>query len=231
VSRAGHPWWLGLAATLGAMVVGALGATWRVRRVDQEERDAALARGERWIFALWHARLLALTYTHRGRGVAVLISQHRDGELIARLVRHLGFVTPRGSSTRGGGEGARALLGHAGERRLLAITPDGPRGPARRVKPGLIWLASRSGLPIVPAAAAASREWRMRSWDGFRVPQPFARVLVGYGPPIAVPAELDETGTEHWRARVEAAIDELTDRIDRELAGRAPARAPEREPA
>ena len=219
MSRHGHPWWLGPAAVLGGALVLALGATWRVRHVGTEAAGAARARGERWIFALWHSRLLALTYTHRRWDAAVLISRHRDGELIARLVQRLGFVTARGSSTRGGGEGARALMRHVEQGRLTAITPDGPRGPARRVKPGLIWLASRSGLPIVPAAAAASAEWRLRSWDGFRVPRPFARVLIGYGPPIAVPADLDEAGAETWRERVQAALDELTDGLDRRVAG------------
>jgi len=231
MSGSAHPWWLGLVSRLGVALVLALGATWRIRRMGTEEREAARARGERWIFALWHCRLLPLTYAHRRWGAAVLISRHRDGELIARVVEHLGFVAARGSSTRGGGEGARALIRHAEEGRLIAFTPDGPRGPARRVKPGLIWFASRSGLPIVPVAATASSEWRLRSWDGFRVPRPFARVWVGYGPPIAVPADLDDAGAESWRARVEAAIDELTDGLDRLVTGSAGAAAPQGEPA
>src|SRR5262245_37931196 len=104
--------------------------TWRLVWVDAHEEEARLARGDRGIFAFWHARLLPLGFTHRGRGIAVLVSQHRDGELIARIITCLGFCTGRGSSTRGGDGGIRDMLAHAVAGRLLGLTPDGPRGPA-----------------------------------------------------------------------------------------------------
>jgi lysophospholipid acyltransferase (LPLAT)-like uncharacterized protein len=225
---AAHPWWLEPASAAGAGVVRALGATWRLARVGMEGPEAAIARGEGCIVAFWHARLLPLVFTHRRRGTVVLVSRHRDGELITRIIERLGFLTERGSSTRGGGEGARRMMRHAGARRMLAITPDGPRGPALRVKPGLVWLASRSGLPVVPVATAASRAWRMGSWDGFRVPRPFARVVVGYGEPIAIPRDLDDASAERWRVRIEEAIAGLTDAFDARagaLRSAAPARA------
>jgi hypothetical protein len=202
------------AALLGATLLTLLGRTWRVERIGTTEREAQRRAGEAWIFALWHARLLPLTFTHRHWGVGVLISQHRDGELIARIVERLGFVTGRGSSTRGGEEGARDMLRLAEQGRILAITPDGPRGPARKVKPGLIYLASRTGYPIVPVAMSARQAWRLRSWDGFRIPWPFAKVLVGYGAPLAVPERLDEDQVESWRRRVESAIDDITCDLD-----------------
>jgi lysophospholipid acyltransferase (LPLAT)-like uncharacterized protein len=177
-----------------------------------------VAKGERCIFALWHARLLPLTYTHRGLGVAALISRHRDGELIARLIERLGYVTARGSSTRGGGEGAREMLTFAERGHSLTVTPDGPRGPAETVKMGLVYLASRSGLPVVPVSASATREWRLHSWDGFRIPQPFSRLVVAYGEPITVPAELDGEALEPWRERIERGLKAITARTD-QLAG------------
>jgi hypothetical protein len=98
-----------------------------------------------------------------------------------------------------------------GERgHLLAITPDGPRGPRERVKSGVVYLASRTALPVVPVATAARRAWVFNSWDRFRVPHPFTRVMVGYGVPIAVPPELDIETSEVWRLRIEAAIADLT---------------------
>lgn len=214
-----YPWWMAPAAAASAWLVLALGATWRLVRVRLHERDALLDRGERCIFAFWHARLLPLVFTHRRRAIAVLISQHRDGELIARIIGRLGFLTGRGSSTRGGEEGIRAMLRHAEDRRLLAITPDGPRGPAEQVKPGLVYLASRTGFPVVPAASATRAGWRLRSWDGFRIPYPFATVVVGYGPPIAVPPKVAEDDVETWRVRIEAGIRELTAEVDRIAAG------------
>jgi len=210
-----HPWWLGLAAVTGAGFLVGLGLTWRIRRVRVYERQAALARGERCIYALWHARLLALTFTHRGRDVAVLISQHRDGELIARIVQRLGYAAARGSSTRGGDEGMREMLRMAEERHLLAITPDGPRGPAGRVKPGLVYLASRTGFPIIPVAASASRSWVLDSWDRFRIPWPLATIVEAYGPPIQIPPTLDDDAAEAWRVRVEGAIHDVTREVSR----------------
>ena len=201
-----YPWWLEPAAAAGAMVVRALGATWRVDRSGLQAFDAAIAEGRRCIFALWHARLLPLVWTNRGRGAVVLVSRHRDGQLIARIVERLGYATSRGSSTRGGEEGVMDMLRKAEEGRLLAITPDGPRGPAGTLKPGIVYLASRTGLPIVPVAAASRSCWRLRSWDRFRIPRPFARVVVAYGDPIAVPPGLEGEALEAWRARVEQAL-------------------------
>lgn len=213
-ARARYPGWLGPAAWAGAALLRLLAHTWRFDRIGIAQDELLIARGQGCIYALWHARLLPMVFAHRGRGVAVLVSRHRDGELIARIVERLGFVTGRGSSTRGGEEGLRDMLEWAGRGRLLAITPDGPRGPAERVKPGLLYLASRTGLPIVPVASAARSVWRLRSWDGFRIPRPFARVVVAYGEPIAVPAELGRDEIEGYRADVDAAIARLTREVD-----------------
>jgi len=217
VSGLRHPWWLAPAAFAGAWLVRLLGISWRIERVGIVERDARLAQGERCIYAFWHARLMPLCFTHRGRGIAVLISQHRDGELVARIIERLGFAAARGSSTRGGEEGTRDMLRLAERGHVLAITPDGPRGPAGVVKPGLVYLASRTGFPVIPVAAATSRGWRLRSWDRFVVPAPFARVVVGYGSPIPVPAGLDDDAIEAWCVRLQGAIDELTETLARRV--------------
>jgi lysophospholipid acyltransferase (LPLAT)-like uncharacterized protein len=124
------PWWTEPAALLGTGLLTALGRTWRVDWLDPGGPGAAIAREGRCIFALWHSRLLALTFTHRHRGVAVMVSQHRDGQLITRVIERWGYVPARGSSTRGGEEGTRELLESAAHGRTLALTPDGPRAPA-----------------------------------------------------------------------------------------------------
>src|SRR5262249_9356731 len=159
------------------------GRTWRCDLAGTGAYDAEIARGARCIFAFWHSRLLPLAFTHRDRGIAVLVSRHRDGEIITRVIERMGFVAGRGSSTRGGEEGVRDMIEWAARAHLLAIPPDGPRGPAEIVKPGLVYLASRTGRPVVPVVATARPAWRLRSWDGFRVPRPFARVTVTYGAP------------------------------------------------
>ncbi len=219
MSERPYPWWLTPAAQAAAVLVRVLGLTWRLTRLRIHEYDTRLDRGERCIFACWHARLLPLMLTHRGRSIAVLVSRHRDGELIARIIARLGFLAGRGSSTRGGEEGIREMLHHAEEGRLLGITPDGPRGPAEQAKPGIVYLASRTGFPVIPIATASSRTWTFDSWDRFRVPKPFARVAIVYGAPIMVPPRLAEDEIEVWRVRIEGAVRDVAGEADRLAAG------------
>ena len=174
---------------LGVPLVRLLGATWRIRLINNESSVDALRRSKQPIaFALWHGDMLPLLYHHRGEGVAVLISEHRDGELIARIAESLGFRTVRGSSSRGA---TRALVGLARELEAghdIAITPDGPRGPARSFAPGLLISAQRSGAPVVAVGVAADKAWRLRTWDGFKIPKPFSRVRIAYSDPVALDA-------------------------------------------
>src|SRR5262245_25275378 len=128
--------------------------------------------------------MLPLAVLHRHEGIAVLVSRHRDGELITRVIERLGFVAARGSSTRGGEAGVRGMLSWAGQDRQLAVTPDGPRGPAEQVKPGALYLAERTGRRMVPIGVAAHPVRALRSWDRFRIPWPFARVMVTHGAPF-----------------------------------------------
>lgn len=164
------------------------------------------------IFAFWHGRLLPLTFLHRGRGSVVLVSQHRDGEVIARILDSLGYVTARGSTTRGGAKGLRELIRRAGEGRDIGITPDGPRGPREVAQAGVVAAARVTGLPIVPLSAAVSPAWTLKSWDQFLIPKPFARVFVRYEAPIAPgadPAEDAET-LKH----VQESLDAATRRVE-----------------
>ncbi len=214
--RRARPWWFPLAIAAGAAALRALGGTWRLRRIDTEEFDRRLAAGERCIYALWHCRMLPLIYAYRGRGVAALVSHSRDGELITGVIERIGYVAARGSSSRGGQEGFNELVRFAEEGRSLTLTPDGPRGPGEVVKPGVVRLASRTGLPVLPVASASRGAWVLRSWDGFRVPRPFARVWISYGEPVRVPAGLDDAGVESWRRRLEEALKANTARLARE---------------
>jgi len=160
----------------------ALAATWRVDVEDVRYHDE-VAPGP-FVYALWHHTLLPLLWWHRHRDITLLVSGHRDGALLAAAARGLGYRTARGSSTRGGIEGARAVLRDLADGRVAAITPDGPRGPARQVKPGILRIAQRAGVPILPVAAVADRGWRLGSWDRLLIPQPFARVRIRYGTPL-----------------------------------------------
>jgi lysophospholipid acyltransferase (LPLAT)-like uncharacterized protein len=211
-----RPWWHPLAAGAGAAALRLLGATWRLRRTNTGEVDRWLAGGGRCIYALWHCRMLSCIYSYRDLGVAALVSRSRDGELIAGVIERLGYIAARGSSSRGGQQGFQELLRFAAAGRSLTLTPDGPRGPKEVLKPGLVRLASLTGLKVLPVASASQGAWVLRSWDGFRVPRPFARVLIAYGEPVEVPRDLDEAGVETWRAKLEGALRDCTERLARD---------------
>jgi len=188
VSERTRAWKLSAIVMFGAFAIRALAVTWRYRITNEESYRALRARSEPFIFAFWHGQMLPLLWRHRGEGVAVVVSSHRDGEIIARIAEHLGFRTIRGSTSRGA---ARALLGIVRELENgaeVAVTPDGPRGPAQKFASGALVAAQRVSVPIVGVAAAASRAWRLRSWDRFMIPKPFSRVNVVYAPPTSVDA-------------------------------------------
>jgi len=148
-------------------------------------------RGEHFILAFWHRHLLLMPYAYRGRRISVLVSQSKDGELIARTVARFGIDASRGSSSRGGAQGMRSLLRKAADGYDLAFTPDGPRGPAEVVQPGVILAAAATGLPVQPVALAATRCRRLRSWDRFVVPLPLSTVHFVYGEPFMVARRAD----------------------------------------
>jgi hypothetical protein len=172
----------------GRLFLQLLGRTWRVRVINPEA--LAMLRSERlpFIFALWHGQLLPLLWHHRGEGVAVLISEHRDGEVVARAAKSLGYDLIRGSTTRGAERALIAMVRRLQKGDEIAITPDGPRGPARKFAAGALIAAQRADCFILPTAMGADRAWRLKSWDRFIIPKPFARVTVAYGKPTKVQA-------------------------------------------
>jgi lysophospholipid acyltransferase (LPLAT)-like uncharacterized protein len=200
---------------LGALALRALARTLRIRR--EEASVAALWAARRpVIYVVWHGRLLLLPYLYGHRGCHVLASRSRDGELVARWARRFGLEPVRGSSSHGGSDALRALARALRAGREVVVVPDGPRGPREVLKPGVIALARLTGAPIVPMAVGASREWRVRSWDEFRIPRPFARCVMRFGEAIYVSRAADRTGEEAARKEVEAALRDLGWRVDEE---------------
>lgn len=206
---------VGLGPALGALALRALVATLRVRREEAAVAPLWAAHAP-VIYAVWHGRILLLPRLYGRRGSHVLASRSRDGELVARWMTRFGLVPVRGSSTRGGGEALRQLARALREGGEVVVVPDGPTGPREVLKSGVIALARLSGAPIVPTAVAASREWRLRSWDEFRIPKPFARCVVRFGEPIRVPAGADRATLEATRKDVESALQSLTWQVDAE---------------
>ena len=181
---------------LGRGFLQVLARTWRIRIVN-EGYLLDLRRAERpFIFALWHGHLLPLLWHHRGQGVLILISEHRDGELVARAADSLGYGLIRGSTTRGADRALISLVRELTAGHEVAITPDGPRGPAETFAPGALVAAQRSDTFILPVAASADRAWRLRSWDRFMIPKPFARVTIAYATPTKVLATNSRAAAE-----------------------------------
>jgi len=175
-------------ARIAGIGVRMLARTWRVREVHQRSGDIVRQHQRPVIFCLWHCELLCHMWNFRNLGIVVLISEHGDGEIAARAAESMGYRTIRGSSRRGA---ERALLSLAREVKNgahVAVTPDGPRGPAESFAPGALIAAQRSGAPIVLLRAVADRAWRLRSWDRFMIPKPFARLTIYVSAPVTVNA-------------------------------------------
>lgn len=194
-------WKVGLITRLAAGLIRLLRATVRLSHHGDAEMRRRERQGEHFLIAFWHRHLLLMPYCYRGRRISVLVSQHRDGELIARTVARFGIHSSRGSSTRGGAAGVRELLRRFREGYDLAVTPDGPKGPPGVAKPGAVQVAALAGVPIQPIALGASRCRRLATWDRFVVPLPGSRVHLCYGEPMWVPrdGDLDEAAAELGR--------------------------------
>ncbi len=201
-----------LVPLLASVVIRVLRATLRIRHVGREELDALEAAGRNYILAFWHGRLLLMPYAYRGARMAILISRHADGELIARTMARFGHDAVRGSTTRGGASALRAVVRRLKEGWDVGITPDGPRGPRFQVQAGVIQAARLSGAPIVPVAFAARPAKVFASWDRFLLPYPFARAAFVYGAPLEIPRTAGDGELEALRERLERQMQELTRR-------------------
>ena len=201
------------ASILGQGLVGSLFLTVRFETMGEEHLRPFRDAGTPVIFVFWHGCLLPLIHVHRHQGAVVLVSEHSDGEYVTRILERFGFGTVRGSSTRGGVRGLRGLIRAARQGYDLAVTPDGPRGPNRELKPGALTVARMTGLPLIPIGVGASSGWRTDSWDRFLVPRPFSRVRIAYGAPCFISRYADEAEIEGAAQTVTDALADLSVRV------------------
>ena len=222
-------WVRGAACALAALYIRLVHATSRWRVVGAEHPAALWDRDAPFIVAFWHGRLLLMPYSwRRGKPVEMLISQHRDGQLIAHTIGHFDFRTIAGSTSHGGSAALRAMLRSLKRGVCVGITPDGPRGPRMRAGGGIADVARLSGVPILPLAFATSRRRVLGSWDRFIVALPFSRGVYVWGAPIEIPKDGDDTAREAARLLVEDRLNAVTFEADR-LVGQS-AIEPQREP-
>jgi lysophospholipid acyltransferase (LPLAT)-like uncharacterized protein len=205
---------LAVAPALAAILIRALRATLRLRHVGRGPLDDLDRRGVPYILAFWHGRLLLMPYAYRRGRIAILISRHRDGELIARTMGWFGHESIRDSTTRGGTAALRAAVRRLERGADVGWTPDGPRGPRFRVQGGIIQAARLSGAPIVPVVFSAAPAKRFASWDRFLLPLPLGRGAFHYGEPLRVPRDADPAAQERLRVQLEATLRGLTQAAD-----------------
>lgn len=194
-------------------------ATWRLRRHEPAAFRQRLDKGRPFVVAMWHGDQLGLICFSRFYHLATMASRSRDGELMHFVLSRLGFATARGSSSRSGSRALLSLMRLARKGWSPVIAVDGPRGPARRAKPGVLELARLTGLPVFPCAMACSRSIPMnRSWDRSQLPWPFAKVLIYWGEPIAIDRDSDARSPE-MAQRLEAALDRAREEAKAALPG------------
>ncbi len=199
---------------LAAVIIRLLKRSMRVDFIGEEHPQTFWDNGDAVILAFWHDQLLLMVQGYRGPGAKILISASKDGELIAKTMKHFGQDAVRGSSSRGGRKAFRALLELARQPVDLVITPDGPKGPRHQVKEGIVQLARISGRPVIPMAFVCSRGHRFASWDRFLLPYPFGRGVYSFGAPLVY--EQGE-GSDRFQARMEVAMAENIQRARERL--------------
>ena len=166
-------------------------------------------RGQK-IYLFWHEYILLPLFMRGHCNLAMLLSRHRDAEILSHVARHMGFLFVRGSTNRGGVAALRELF-RKSRRMHLTITPDGPRGPRRRMASGPIYLASRLGIPLVLLGFGYDRPWRLqRAWDRFAVPRPYTRARVVVAPEMCVPPDLSRDQMEQFRRQAETILEQTT---------------------
>ena len=207
---------------LGAQYIRLVHATGRWEAIGADLPAGFWDRGQPFILAFWHGRILMMPYCWRRRQpIRMLISTHRDGQIIARTVSHFGIDTVAGSSSRGGSAALRALLRSLKDGVCVGVTPDGPRGPRMRVSDGIVQVARLSGAPVLPCSFSSARRRVLDSWDRFVIAWPFSRGVFVWGRPITISRDADAAAQESARLAIENELNAITDDADARM-GHAP---------
>ncbi len=211
-------WGAYLLSWLLVIIIVSVMVTIRWRTLDRRHVNALMKQHEGFILVFWHERILAIPlvwpFLPRRNKIHALQSPHADGRFMAQWCRNLGVHTIWGSSNRNALSGLRGLKRILDAGKVAAITPDGPRGPARIAAMGPVSLSNLSGKPIIPATWAVSRYWRAPGWDGMVIPKPFSRGIFIVGDPIDPQPNADKDDRERQRQLVEKTMNELTDLAD-----------------
>jgi hypothetical protein len=213
-----RPWLRRAACCAGSWYIRLVHRTNRWTIEGEQHPRRLCAQGRAFIGAFWHGRMMMIPIAWRRMApMHMLISAHRDGRVIADTVAYFGIDTIAGSTRRGGSAALRAMLKRLRDGDCVAITPDGPRGPAMRASIGIVNAARLAQVPIVPITFATSRRRLLTTWDRFHLALPFGRGIFLWGEPIEIAADLDESGAEHARRLIETRLTEMAREADRRV--------------
>jgi lysophospholipid acyltransferase (LPLAT)-like uncharacterized protein len=184
-------------------------------RVLGFEAVQKLVESKKIIFAFWHSRILMVSYLYQGWGAAIMVSQSKDGEIIAQILSRQGHQIVRGSTSRGGARAIAHIIRILKKEKCTGgITPDGPRGPRYKVQPGIITLGKKTGYPVVPISYSARKIKVFDSWDRFVLPAPFTSGTFIYGNPFLVPKESNPKEEKELCMQLETELNRITKLVD-----------------
>jgi lysophospholipid acyltransferase (LPLAT)-like uncharacterized protein len=203
-----------LGPSLAYWVIKFLTWTMRFEEVNAGILQEFLEKGTPFIGTFWHGRLLMMPLIYRGKKLSILVSPHRDGQIVGKVLQRFGFHTIPGSTYRRGFGAFKQMVKALQNESDIVVVPDGPRGPRQQVQIGVIELAKRTGRPIVPVTFGASRGIFFKTWDRFLLPYPFSKGVYIYGDPVYVNPHGDRVHLEERRIILEKRLNELTDQAD-----------------
>lgn len=204
--------------SLGRWYTFLLAKTYRIKIFNWERYQRLADPKQNILFCVWHENLLICPFlyvnTLKRNNVVGMVSRSIDGEIISQFLHRFGWKSVRGSSSRGGAVALIQMAEEMQQGRDGIMIPDGPRGPARKIKPGIIKVAQVTGVPILPCAMDVRRKVRLKSWDRLRIPFPFNSVAGAVGEPILVPPDASEAQQEELRRRLEEEMRAATEQVE-----------------
>ncbi len=203
-----------LATKLGWLIILILGKLSCIKIVGRHHLKELREKKVPLIYVSWHGRILIPIYIHRNQSITPMVSLHADGEMIAQTLHKIGYLTVRGSSTRGGKEAFHNMVDVLKQGGHGAMIPDGPRGPRHYLKPGTLFIAQQTGAYLLPICFSAKRKVQFNSWDRFFLPLPFSKSIVIYGAPINVPKDLSQEQVEQLRIKFQEDMIQLEKQAD-----------------
>lgn len=196
-------------------VVNVLCGTLRISYKNKEALDRLDKSGGHYVVAFWHGTMILPWYIFRNKGTAALTSKSKDGDLLARLLKHWNYSVVRGSSSEGGEVALGIMVDYARNNSSIAVTPDGPRGPAHKLKAGAVITAKKSGLPLILVGIGFKGKRKLKSWDSFEIPLPFTGAKVVFSDPINVDKGLSYEETSGVIAECELKLNKIQDEANK----------------